>query len=65
MASRRSVSVALFDLRTVTITIFIIYVPYRTPSGRGFQDGFKAVGLGRLFKYLKVYNNFIDNIRPV
>ena len=41
---------ALFDLRTVTITIFIIYVPYRTPSGRGFQDGFRAVGSGRLIR---------------
>ena len=43
MASRRSVSAALFDLRTVTITSFIIYVPYRTPSGRVFEDGQKEV----------------------
>ena len=48
-----------------TITIFIIYVPYRTPSGRGFQDGSRAAGTGRLFKCLKVYNNYIYNIRPV
>ena len=65
MASGRSVSAALFDLRTVTINVFIIYVPYRTPSGRGFEDGFRAVGFGCLFKCLKVYNNYIYNIRPV
>lgn len=28
--------IAFSDPRTVTITIFIIYVPCITPSGRGF-----------------------------
>ena len=35
MASGRSVSAALFDLRTVTITSFIIYVPVYNTLGEG------------------------------
>lgn len=65
MASGRSVSAALFDLRTVTINVFIIYVPYRTPSGRGFEDGFRAVETDRPIRSPNCYNNHIDNIRPV
>ena len=48
MASGRSKPTALFDLRTVTINVFIIYVLYITPSGRGFEDGFWAVEADRL-----------------
>ena len=65
MASRRSVSAASSNALKCTINLFIIYVPYRTPSGRGFGHGFEAVGFGRLFKCLKVYNKPIYNIRPI